>query len=63
MLVDDGDDGDGDDDDGDDDGVDLQVEGMAWLVASLKEGRGGLFQGNRALVAILNLVHRVLVSL
>ena len=48
--VDDGDDGDGDDDDGDDDGVDLQVEGMAWLVASLKEGRGLSLPGNRALV-------------
>ena len=41
---------DGDDGDGDDDGVDLQVEGMAWLVASLKEGRGLSLPGNRALV-------------
>ena len=52
--VDDGDDvadvADGDDGDGDDDGVDLQVEGMAWLVASLKEGRGLSLPGNRALV-------------
>ena len=61
WLVDD-DDGGGDVGDFGDDG-DLQVEGMVWLVASLKEGRGVLFQGNRALVAILNLVHRVLVSL
>ena len=54
MLVADVDGGDygddDDDDDGDDDGVDLQVEGMAWLVASLKEGRGLSVPGNRALV-------------
>lgn len=38
-----------------DDGDDLQVEGMAKLVAFLKEGWGVSFQGNRALV--LNVVH------
>ena len=38
-----------------DDGDDLQVEGMAKLVAFLKEGWGVSFQGNRALV--LNEVH------
>ena len=49
-----GDDGvDGDDDEGD---VDLQEEGMEWLLSSLKVGKKISFQGNHALVVKRNIV-------
>ena len=59
VADDDGDDAndddgvDGDDDEGD---VDLQEEGMEWLVSSLKVGKKISFQGNHALVVKRNIV-------